>query len=141
MLRSKEAGPIIRKLLPNEHLHWSSKMFLLWISGIFNVKIQSEKGHKFMYIIYHNKVKDLLDICKWGCSPFYMTLLTDKTFNRTEVSDFVTFSNNGRFYVCACCIKRCITFSVTSPNFNTLNVVTDLLLAKKHRKNILQRPI
>ena len=41
--------------------------------GIFNIEIQNEKGHKLMKTIPHIKVKDLLDIYKWGCSSFYFS--------------------------------------------------------------------
>ena len=53
------------------------KKFLPWIWGIFNVQIQSERGRKFMKLMCHIKVKDLLDICKWGCGQFCVSLLTD----------------------------------------------------------------
>ena len=35
------------------------KMFLCWILGIFNFQIQSERGHKCMQLMCHNKLKRL----------------------------------------------------------------------------------
>ena len=36
------------KTLPPEVIIGLFKLFLRWILGIFNIKIQSEKGHKFV---------------------------------------------------------------------------------------------
>ena len=51
------------------------KMFLCWILRIFNFQIQSERGHRCMQLMCHNKLKDLLEIYKWGCGPFCVLLL------------------------------------------------------------------
>ena len=56
------------------------KMFSRWIWGIFNIQIQSDKGHKLMLFMFQNKDKDLLGIYQYGCDPFCVSLLTDRHF-------------------------------------------------------------
>ena len=53
-------------------------MFLRWIWGIFNIQIQSDRGHILMLFMFQNKDKDLLGIYQYGCDPFCVSLLTDR---------------------------------------------------------------
>ena len=46
------------------------KMFSLWIWGIFNIPIQSDRGQKLKLFMFQNKDKDLLGIYQYGCDPF-----------------------------------------------------------------------
>ena len=58
--------------------YWSfQKCFRVGFGGIFNVQIQSERGHKFVQLMCNIKVKDLLDIYKWDCGPFCVSLMTE----------------------------------------------------------------
>ena len=43
------------------------KMFSRWIWGIFNIQIQSDRGHKLTLFMFQNKDKDLLGIYLYGC--------------------------------------------------------------------------
>ena len=52
-------------------------MFSRWIWNIFNIQIQSDRGHKLMLFMFQNKDKDLLGIYQYGCDPFCVSLLTD----------------------------------------------------------------
>ena len=54
------------------------KMFSRWILGIFNIQIQSDRGHKLMLVMFQDKDKDLLGIYQYGCDPFCLSLLTDR---------------------------------------------------------------
>ena len=77
-----------------------------------------------MEIMRHIKVKDLLDICKWGCGPFCVSLLTDRRLKGLSW-DFVYVFQQWvilRLRV-LCGTKRhtqnqVSTFYVTSPNFD-----------------------
>ena len=53
-------------------------MFSRWIWGIFNIQIQSDRGHKLMLFMFQNKDKDLLGIYQYGCDPLCVSLLTDR---------------------------------------------------------------
>ena len=58
------------------------KMFSRWIWGIFNIKIQSERGHKFVYLMCHININ--IDVYQCSCGSFSVPLLTDKTFKRLQ---------------------------------------------------------
>ena len=47
---------------PSQYNYGLFKMFSRWISGIFNIQIQSDRGHKLMLFMFQNKDKDLLGI-------------------------------------------------------------------------------
>ena len=55
-------------------------MFSRWIWGIFNIQIQSDRGHKLILFIFQNKDKDLLGIYQYGCDAFCVSLLTLTAF-------------------------------------------------------------
>ena len=71
------------------------KMFSRWIWGIFNIQIQSDRGHKLMLFMVQNKDKDLLDIYQYGCDPFCVSLLTDRHLKVRSNSILFTFSDKG----------------------------------------------
>ena len=71
------------------------KMFSRWIWGIFNIQIQSDRGHKLMLLIFQNKDKDLLGIYQYGCDPFCVSLLTDRHLKVRSNSILFTFSDKG----------------------------------------------
>ena len=66
-----------------------------WICGIFNIQIQSDRGHKLMLFMFQNKDKDLLGIYQYGCDPFCVSLLTDRHLKLRSNSILFTFSNKG----------------------------------------------
>ena len=70
-------------------------MFSRWIWGIFNIQIQSDKGHKLMLFMFQNKDKDLLGIYQYGCDPFCVSLLTDRSRHLNVRSILFTFSDKG----------------------------------------------
>ena len=81
-------------------------MFSHWIWGIFNIQIQTERGHKLMEIICHIKFKDLLDIYKWVmvhsvCHCWLIEVLMD-------LARLTLFESSP---------------SVTSPNFDGLDMI------------------
>ena len=55
---------IVTKLQYKYSLHVIGlfKMFSRWIWGIFNIQIQSDRGHKLMLFMFKNKDKDLLGV-------------------------------------------------------------------------------
>ena len=63
----------------------------------FKVQIKCERGHKFIYIMYHIKV--LLDIYQLGCGPFFLSLVTDKRLKGLVTLTCLHFFNKGCFYV------------------------------------------
>ena len=69
------------------------KMFSRWIWGIFNIQIQSDRGHKLMLFMFQNKDKDLLGIYQHGCDPFFVSLLTDRHLKVHSNSILFTFSD------------------------------------------------
>ena len=71
------------------------KMFSRWIWGIFNIQIQSDRGHKLMLFMFQNKDKDLFGIYQYGCDPFCVSLLTDRHLKVRSNSILFTFSNKG----------------------------------------------
>ena len=71
------------------------KMFSRWIWGIFNIQIQSDRGHKLMLFMFQNKDKDLLGIYQYGCDPFCVSLLTDRHLKVRSNSILFTFSDKG----------------------------------------------
>ena len=71
------------------------KMFSRWIWGIFNIRIQSDRGHKLMLFMFQNKDKDLLGIYQYGCDPFCVSLLTDRHLKVGSNSILFTFSDKG----------------------------------------------
>ena len=71
------------------------KMFSRWIWGIFNIQIQSDRGHKLMLSMFQNKDKDLLGIYQYGCDPFCVSLLTDRHLKVRSNSILFTFSDKG----------------------------------------------
>ena len=58
------------------------KMFSHWIFGTFNIKIQSERGHKFVYLMGHININ--IDVYQCSCGSFCVSLLTDKMFKRLQ---------------------------------------------------------
>ena len=50
-------------------------MFSRWIWGIFNIQIQSDRGHKLMLFMFQNKDKDLLGIYQYGCDTFCVSYM------------------------------------------------------------------
>ena len=70
-------------------------MFSRWIWGIFNIQIQSDRGHKLMLFSFQNTDKDLLGIYQYGCDPFCVSLLTDRYLKVRSNSILFTFSDNG----------------------------------------------
>ena len=125
------------------------KMFSRWIWGIFNIQIQSDRGHKLMLFTFQNKDKDLLGIYQYGCDLFCVSLLTDRHLKvRSNSILYIRFRTKSclRLRVTRS-ITRCtqkswlMTLYVTSPNFNVQFVIINFLLAKNHRENILQRTI
>ena len=68
------------------------KMFSRWIWGIFNIQIQSDRGHKLMLFMVQNKDKDLLCIYQYGCDPFCVSLLNDRHLKVRSNNIFVTDS-------------------------------------------------
>ena len=102
--------------------------------------MQIEKGHKFTLIMCHMNVEDLLDIHKYGCGPFCVSLLTDRHLKGLARVILFTFSKNWRFFMSArlmwyqtshAGIESAHSTYVTSPNYDVLNVIIDLLLAKQ----------
>ena len=77
------------------------KMFSRWIWGIFNIQIQSDRGHKLMLFMFQNKDKDLLGIYQYGCDPFCVPLLTDRHLKVRSNSILFTVFGQRRAYVCA----------------------------------------
>ena len=71
------------------------KMFLRWIWGIFNIQIQSDRGHKLMLFMFQNKNKDLLGIYQYCCDPFCVLLLTDKHLKARSNGILFTFWDKG----------------------------------------------
>ena len=71
------------------------KMFSRWIWGIFNIQIQSDRGHKLMLFMFQNKDKDLLGIYQYGCDPFCVSLLTDRHLKVRSNSILFAFSDKG----------------------------------------------
>ena len=71
------------------------KMFSPWIWGIFNIQIQSDRGHKLMLFMFQNKDKDLLGIYQYGCDLFCVSLLTDRHLKVRSNSILFTFSDKG----------------------------------------------
>ena len=67
------------------------KMFSRWIWGIFNIQIQSDRGHKLMLFMFQNKDKDLLGIYQYGSDPFCVSLLTDRHLKVRSNSILLTF--------------------------------------------------
>ena len=70
-------------------------MFSCWIWGIFNIQIQSARGHNLMLFMFQNKDKDLLGIYQYGCDPFCMSLLTDMHLKVHSNSILFMFSDKG----------------------------------------------
>ena len=73
------------------------KMFSRWIWGIFNIQIQSDRGHTLMLFMFQNKYKDLLGIHQYGCDPFCVSLLTDRHLKVRATRILFTFSDKGAF--------------------------------------------
>ena len=71
------------------------KMFSRWIWGIFNIQIQSDRGHKSMLFMFQNKDEDLLGIYQYGCDPFCVSLLTDRHLKVCSNSILFMFSDKG----------------------------------------------
>ena len=71
------------------------KMFSRWIWGIFNIQIQSDRGHKLRLFVFQNKDKVLLGIYQYGCDPFCVSLLTDRHLNVRSNSILFTFWDKG----------------------------------------------
>ena len=71
------------------------KMFSHWIWGIFNIHIQSDRGHKIMLFMFQNKVKNLLGIYQYGCDKICVSLLTDRHLKVRSNSILFTFSDKG----------------------------------------------
>ena len=71
------------------------KMFSHWIWGIFNIQIQSDRGHKLILFMFQNKDKDLLGIYQYGCNPFCVSLLTDRHLKVRSNSILFMFSDKG----------------------------------------------
>ena len=67
------------------------KMFSCWIWGIFNIQIQSNRGHKVMLFMVQNKDKDLLGIYQYGCDSFCVSLLIDRHLKVRSNSILFTF--------------------------------------------------
>ena len=86
---------LICKLPLTESTIGLSKMFSRWIWGIFNIQIQSDRGHKLMLFMFQNKDKDLLGIYQYGCDPFCVSLLTDRHLKVRSNSILFTFSYKG----------------------------------------------
>ena len=72
------------------------KMFSRWIWGIFNIQIQSDRGHKLMLFMFQSKDKDLLGIYQYGCDPFFVSLLTDMCLKVRSKCILFTFSDKGK---------------------------------------------
>ena len=72
-------------------------MFLRWIWGIFNIQIQSDRGHKLTLFMFQNKDKDLLGIYQYGCDPFCVSLLTDRLLKVHSNRILFGFSDKGAF--------------------------------------------
>ena len=70
-------------------------MFSRWIWGIFNIQIQSDRGHKLFLFMFQNKDKDLLGIYQYGYDPFCVSLLTDRHLKVPSHSILFTFSDKG----------------------------------------------
>ena len=108
-------------------------MFLCWILGNFNIQIQKETEHKFMQMMY---VSLKLKTCSIFISQELWSILcvTTKwqTFKRSQIRLILsTFSSNKHLY----------DYCAMSPNFNIMNMISNLLLSKIHCKNSLIRPI
>ena len=73
------------------------KMFSNCIWGIFNIQIQSDRGHKLMLFIVQNKDKDLLGIYQYTCDPFYVSLITDRHLKVRSNCILSTFRTKARF--------------------------------------------
>ena len=71
------------------------KMFSRWIWGIFNIQIQSDRGHKLILFMFQNKDKDLLGIYRYGSDPFCVSLITDRHLKVRSNSILFTFSDKG----------------------------------------------
>ena len=71
------------------------KMFSRWIWGIFNIQIQSDRGHKLMLFMFQNKDKDLLGIYQYACDPFCVSFLTDRHLKVRSNNILFTFSDKG----------------------------------------------
>ena len=71
------------------------RMFSRWIWGIFNIQIQSDRGHKLMLFMFQNKDKHLLGIYQYGCDPFCVSLLTDMHLKVRSNSILFTFVDKG----------------------------------------------
>ena len=71
------------------------KMFSRWIWGIFNIQIQSDRGHKLILFMFQNKDKDLLGIYQYGCDSFCVSLITDRHLKVRSNSILFTFSDKG----------------------------------------------
>ena len=71
------------------------KMFSRWIWGIFNIQIQSDRGHKLILYMFQNKDKDLLGIYQYGCDSFCVSLLTDRHLKVRSNSILFTFPDKG----------------------------------------------
>ena len=71
------------------------KMFSRWIWCIFNIQIQSDRGHTLMLFMFPNKDKDLLGIYQYGCDPFCVSLLTDRHLKVRSNSILFMFSDKG----------------------------------------------
>ena len=71
-------------------------MFLRWIWDIFNIQIQSDRGHKLMLFMFQNKDKDLLVIYQYGCDPILL-VIANWYRHLTVRSDSIlfTFSDKG----------------------------------------------
>ena len=70
-------------------------MFSRWIWGIFNIQIQSDRGHKLMLYMFQNNDKDLFGIYQYVCDPFCVSLLTDRHLKVRSNSILFTFSDKG----------------------------------------------
>ena len=72
------------------------KMFSRWIWGIFNIQIQTDRGHKLMLFMFQNKDKDLLGIYHCGSDPFCVSLLTDRHLKVRSNTFYLRFQTKAR---------------------------------------------
>ena len=107
-----------------------------------------------IHVSYHIKVKDLLDICQWGCNPSFVSLLTDRRLKGLSNADFFkkhffkTFFQQRAFL--SLCVMRCIRRCTQKLGHDILGCFSKFrrsardnwfLLPKNHRENILKRTI
>ena len=82
----------------------------------------------------HIKVKDVLDIHKWGGGPFGLSLLTDKRLKGLNHNNFVYIFQQWAFL---CLRMTCGTFYFTYPNTRSLTIGNTLQLYNLPQDNNL----